>query len=144
MNAFIHELKLLGKINTREAKALLALNLHRIHSEMFHSAETDLPEDRKLALCSDLKHLVEEERLNRLVYSESSLIHIDAGEEIYKQGECAPRNIYFVTRGGILEKRNESGESSISHKIGQIFGLGNIIISNSVATTTAKTFTEVL
>lgn len=75
---------------------------------MLHSAETDLPEDRKLALFSDLKDLVQDHKLYQLIYNESSLLQIDAGHPIYKQGDIAPRSVYFVTRGGVLEKRDEA------------------------------------
>ena len=37
---------------------------------------------------------------------------------IYCQRECPPKCVYFVTRGGVIEKRDEVNELPVAHKIG--------------------------
>ena len=82
--------------------------------------------------------------MHYLVYNSSSLVHKDSGEVIYKQRELSPKCIYFVTRGGVVETREEVREKTAVHKIGQLFGFENMIMADSLSTAKAVTFTELL
>lgn len=69
-------------------------------------------------------------------------MQLDSQEFLYKQGDPIPKNIYFVARGGVVERRENS---QWAHKICHLFGLAHLSgVKECIASAFAFGFTEVL